>query len=198
MRKEELKNTALVILGSILFGININLFVIPNEFGEGGITGLTLLLYYVFGWSVGLTSFIFNAVLLVLAYTFLDKKRVIYTLLSIVMMSLSLEGTKSLQGLYQVPYIAMFPAGILTGISLAMVLLGQGTTAGSDIIALLCEKYWGWKVAKVILAIDILVLLPLALKIGWLKTFYTLVMIVIISRTLDALLALAKKSNPTS
>ncbi|MEW4354297.1 YitT family protein [Streptococcus pneumoniae] len=193
MKKEEIKNILLVILGSVLFGMNINLFVISNEFGEGGITGLTLLLYYVFGWNVAVSSFVFNALLLGLAYTFLDGKRVIYTLLSIVTMSLSLEWTQFLQGWYQVPYIAMIPAGILTGIGIALVLLGQGTTAGSDIIALLCEKYWGWKVSTVILAIDILVITPLAFKIGWLKTLYTLIMIVIISRTLDLVLVLAAK-----
>ena len=44
-----------VIFGSFLFALSINLFVIPNELGEGGVTGTTIILYYLFGWSPSIT-----------------------------------------------------------------------------------------------------------------------------------------------
>lgn len=48
----------------------MNLFVIPNEFGEGGVTGITIITYYLFEWSPGLVNLILNAILLIVGYKF--------------------------------------------------------------------------------------------------------------------------------
>ena len=54
----------------ISFALGVNLFVIPNEFGEGGVTGITIITYYLFEWSPGLVNLILNAILLIVGYKF--------------------------------------------------------------------------------------------------------------------------------
>ncbi|MBM7665887.1 uncharacterized membrane-anchored protein YitT (DUF2179 family) [Solibacillus kalamii] len=70
----------IIMVGAFLFALAINLFVIPNDLGEGGVTGVTIILYYVMGWSPSLVSFAINAVLLIIGYRFLNRQTTIYTL----------------------------------------------------------------------------------------------------------------------
>ncbi|HFI0055353.1 YitT family protein [Streptococcus suis] len=185
MSKIGLKDCLLIVMGGILYALVLNMLVIPHEFGEGGVTGLALLFYYTLGMEAGVTSFIFNGVLLVLAYRFLSRVRVFYTFLAVGSMSVTMYVTRFLQAQWLPLIPSAILAGLATGLSMALVLKGNGSTAGSDIVALLCNKYFNWKITRVILIFDILVVTPLAFKIGWTKTFWTLVMVFLISKSLD-------------
>ncbi|HFI0255238.1 YitT family protein [Streptococcus iners] len=185
MSKIGLKDCLLIVMGGILYALVLNMLVIPHEFGEGGVTGLALLFYYTMGMEAGVTSFIFNGVLLVLAYRFLSRVRVFYTFLAVGSMSVTMYVTRFLQAQWLPLIPSAILAGLATGLSMALVLKGNGSTAGSDIVALLCNKYFNWKITRVILIFDILVVTPLAFKIGWTKTFWTLVMVFLISKSLD-------------
>lgn len=83
-----------IIIGAFLFALGVNLFVIPNEFGEGGVTGITIITYYLFEWSPGLVNLILNAILLIVGYKFLNKITTIYTLIAVVTNSLFLHLTE--------------------------------------------------------------------------------------------------------
>ncbi|NQN68905.1 hypothetical protein HPA05_10785 [Streptococcus suis] len=185
MSKIGLKDCLLIVMGGILYALVLNMLVIPHEFGEGGVTGLALLFYYTMGMEAGVTSFIFNGVLLVLAYRFLSRVRVFYTFLAVGSMSVTMYVTRFLQAQWLPLIPSAILAGLATGLSMALVLKGNGSTAGSDIVALLCNKYFNWKITRVILIFDILVVTPLAFKIGWTKTFWTLIMVFLISKSLD-------------
>ncbi|HFI0468268.1 TPA: YitT family protein [Streptococcus suis] len=189
MSKITLKDCLLIVTGAILYALVLNMLIIPHEFGEGGITGVTLLLYYTTGIEAGLSSFILNGLLILLAYRYLNKITVFYTFLAVGVMS----GTMYLTSFLQAQWLPLIPsaivAGLITGLSMALVIHGNGSTAGSDIIALLCNKYFNWKISRVIFIFDILVVTPLAFKIGWVKFLWTLVMVFLISKSLDWFLA---------
>ncbi len=44
----HLKNIFLILLGAAIFAFGINYLIIPNDLYEGGTTGLTLIIYYLF------------------------------------------------------------------------------------------------------------------------------------------------------
>ncbi len=67
----EKRTTDIILLLSVhFFALGVNLFVIPNEFGEGGVTGITIITYHLFEWSPGLVNLILNAILLIVGYKF--------------------------------------------------------------------------------------------------------------------------------
>lgn len=78
MSRIRLKDCLLIVLGGILYALVLNMLIIPHEFGEGGITGVALLFYYTLGMEAGVTSFILNGFLLVLAYRFLSKVGILH------------------------------------------------------------------------------------------------------------------------
>ena len=92
--KKRTTDIIFIIIGAFLFALGVNLFVIPNEFGEGGVTGITIITYYLFEWSPGLVNLILNAILLIVRYKFLNKITTIYTIIAVVTNSLFLHLTE--------------------------------------------------------------------------------------------------------
>lgn len=65
----------MLLIGAFIFALAVNLFVIPNDFGEGGVTGISIILFYVLKWSPALVGIVINGILLIIGYKLLDKKR---------------------------------------------------------------------------------------------------------------------------
>ncbi|MCO0798512.1 YitT family protein [Streptococcus suis] len=97
MTQIKWRDCLLICFGAILYALVLNMLIIPHEFGEGGITGVTLLLFYTTGIETSLSSFVLNGILIVLAYRFLSKLTVFYTFLAVATMSLTMHYTTFLQ-----------------------------------------------------------------------------------------------------
>lgn len=184
--REHTQNLLLIIIGGCIFALGINLFALPAELSEGGVIGITILLYYYFGWSPGITNFIINLVLMIAGYRLLDKRTIIYTIFGIFSTSFFLFATESFGRKFSndTLLIAIF-AGVLVGVGLGLVFLSGGTTGGSAIIARIINKYFGVSIGKAMLAVDILVIGVSYFKIGPEKTLYTLIAVYLGARLVD-------------
>ena len=80
-----MKNTMyryfIVALGSIIMGVSINTFFVQHNLLSGGITGIAVMLYYLFNLPIGITSFILNIPLFFVAYRYMNREFFIITLL---------------------------------------------------------------------------------------------------------------------
>ena len=65
-----IRDLILVIIGSFIFSAGVNAFIISGNLGEGGVTGLAIVLYYAFHLSPAITNFVVNAVLIAVGYKF--------------------------------------------------------------------------------------------------------------------------------
>ncbi len=43
--KKRMLDVLMLVIGAFFFALAVNLFAIPNDLGEGGVTGITLILY---------------------------------------------------------------------------------------------------------------------------------------------------------
>ena len=68
--KRLVRDLILVIIGSFIFSAGVNAFIISGNLGEGGVTGLAIVLYYAFHLSPAIVNFVVNAVLIVVGYKF--------------------------------------------------------------------------------------------------------------------------------
>lgn len=186
---ETLTSILMVTIGSFIFSFTINAVVIPNQFGSGGVTGITLLLYYIFGINPGTSNLVINIALLLIGYQFLERRTMFYTIYAVILMSVFLDITR---GAYQfVPHnslIAAIGGGVVGGAALGVVMLGNGTTAGTDIIAMMLKKYLGWNVSVSLLMLDILVVSPLSIISDLEKVIITLIYLFTASRMINLVL----------
>lgn len=185
MKKKLMMDMAIIIVGALIFALSINLFVIPNEFGEGGVTGITIILYYLFEWSPGLISLIFNSFLLLIGYKYLDKMTVIYTIVAVVFYSFFLYVTEDWRIASDELTINAVFGGLFSGIGIGMIIRVGGTTAGTTILARIANKYLDWNVSYALLFFDLIVAFSSYFIIGAEALMLTIVMLYIGTKVMD-------------
>ena len=82
----------LIITFLLAYG-GVNAFIISGNLGEGGVTGLAIILYYAFHISPAITNFLVNAVLIAIGYKFLSKRSMYLTILVTILISIFLSLT---------------------------------------------------------------------------------------------------------
>lgn len=187
-RKDVWVSILMVVIGTFLYALTVNLVIIPNRLGEGGATGMTLGIYYWLGWSPAIVSLAINSLLLLIGWRYLDKKTILYTLVSMFVMSLSLEYLKVPEFITENTLVAAILAGAMSGLAIGIVNLGGGTTGGTEIIAWIMKKYLGVAIPVGLLLIDVVVVTPLTFQIGLEKGVLTIIMLYVMSKVLNFIL----------
>lgn len=183
--KKRISDISIIIVGAFLFALAVNMFVIPNELGEGGVTGITIITYYLYKWSPGLVNFIINAFLMIVGYKFLSKTTMIYTIIAVVFNSLFLHLTEG----WTVPsdeiVVNAIFGGVLVGIGIGSIIRVGGTTAGTTILARITHKYLGWNVSYGLLFFDLIVAFSSYFIIGAEKLMLTIIMLYIGTKVME-------------
>lgn len=150
-----------MILGTALMSAGVYFFKIPNGFSTGGVSGLSTLLGTLTPVSAATWISIFNVALLLIGFLFLGKSTGVRT----VFCSLLYSGiTQALEFLVPLkapltdqPLMELIYAMLLTSIGSAMIFFRQGSSGGTDIIALIIKKYARINVGKALLCTDALI-----------------------------------------
>lgn len=140
---DVLSNLFYCLLGSMLVGISLSVFTIPNAIAPGGVSGLSTALAYICGMHVSVMSFLLNIPILMLAYRHLAKQTTVYSLICILLLSFSIELSSRFLPTYTSNIlIAAVYGGVLCGLGTGILFLKGITTGGTDLIALLLHTYF--------------------------------------------------------
>ncbi|HEL2575555.1 YitT family protein [Streptococcus suis] len=185
----RIRNILAIIIGSALFAFSLNYLVMPNHLFEGGVTGLTLILYYLFNIQPWLMNILVNIPLFVIGWKLLGKKVLYLSILGTFSVTLWLaifEKFPLAINLEHDLFLVSTFSGILMGIGLGLIFKAGGTTGGSDIIARIGHKYLPYSIGQIILAVDIIILTFIVLVFKDLRlVLYTLMMVAIATRVID-------------
>ncbi|MMZ52383.1 hypothetical protein D1872_141480 [compost metagenome] len=183
--KKSIADIVFIILGAFFFALAVNLFVIPNEFGEGGVTGVTIILYYLFQWSPSIVNLVINGLLLIVGYKFLDKRTTLYTIIAVAFNSLFLHLTVNWRIDSHEPTINAVFAGVLVGVGIGLIVRVGGTTAGTVILARIANKYLDWNISYGLLFFDLIVAFSSYFIIGPEKLMLTIVILYVGTKVMD-------------
>ncbi|HFR3551810.1 TPA: YitT family protein [Streptococcus suis] len=185
----RIRNILTIMIGSALFAFSLNYLVMPNHLFEGGVTGLTLILYYLFNIQPWLMNILVNIPLFVIGWKLLGKKVLYLSILGTFSVTLWLaifEKFPLTINLEHDLFLVSTFSGILMGIGLGLIFKAGGTTGGSDIIARIGHKYLPYSIGQIILAVDIIILTFIVLVFKDLRlVLYTLMMVAIATRVID-------------
>ncbi|MCC2251246.1 MAG: YitT family protein [Bacillota bacterium] len=187
----KVKNILFILLGSAIFSFGIVHFNMQHNLGEGGFTGITLLLYFLWKWDPAITNIILNIPLFLIGWRFLGRNSFIYSIIGTGAVSLFLSifqiNPFDLHLESDMTLVALF-AGVFIGVGLGIIFRFGGTTGGVDIIARLVNKYVGWSMGRTMFLFDFIVIMTSVFAILDLKQgMYTLLAVYIGARVIDFL-----------
>ena len=211
------KEYFLITLGILLYVLGWSLFLVPNNLVGGGVTGIASILQYATGGfiKIGTTYFVLNVLLLILALFILGKSFGGKTVYAIVLAAVGLNLGQTLipsdiiqkLALENGKLMSTIMGSIMVGISIGMTMTQGGSTGGTDIIALIVNKYRNISPGKMIMWMDSVIILSSLLvpsydQAGELLPFtekvttvvYGFIYVVLVSTTLDLYISGSRQS----
>ena len=166
-----------VAIGCLLSSASINLFLVPHHLLSGGVSGLAIISYFLFGLPIGLQIFLMNLPLIYAAYKFLGRDYTITTIYGTLLFSIAVDATRFLAGfrLLDDPMLASITGGLISGIGSGLIFRVNGNAGGLDIIAAIIKKYYSFNVGSVGFAINFVIMLIAALLFGLKLAVLTLI-----------------------
>ena len=213
----HIKEYALITVGILIFVIGWSLFLLPNNLIGGGVTGIASIIQYASHGviKVGYSYFVVNAGLLVAALFVLGAGFGGKTIYAIILASVGLNVFQGLIPQEIVQALALdngklmstIMGGIMVGVGIGMSMSQGGSTGGTDIIALMVNKYRDVSPGRMILMMDVVILLSSLLVpsytadgalVPWAEkvttVVYGFILVVICSSVLDLYLSGSRQS----
>lgn len=177
--------TLLIVIGTLLIAVGFNTMLLPNKIVSGGINGLTIILYEKFQLPPSAVLFATNIVLLILCYILLGKKSFMKSLLGSLLVPFFVSLLSHLGTATKEPMLAAIFGGLIVGFGIGLVFLGDGSTGGTTLIALIIHKYTGLKVGILLGICDSLVLLSALFVFNLQTVLYALIALFLTSKMVD-------------
>jgi len=157
---ESIKDYIIITFGLSLFATGWLVFLIPAEITGGGISGLGAVLYFATGIPVSITYLSVNVVLVLIAIKILGANSGVKTIYSILMLSLLFAVFPNVvkEPLVNDMFLSAVLGGMSCGIGLGVVFSRGGSTGGTDIFAMIVNKYRNISPGRIILYCDVIII----------------------------------------
>lgn len=181
---QHLQDFLLALVGTALAGTALKLFLVPNHFFDGGITGISLLVHELYHYNLGLLILVFNLPLITLGYFILGKKFAIRTLLCVILLGISLLIIPNYPVTADKLLISIF-GGSLLGIGIGFIMRVGAALDSIEVLALYALKKTSFTITEIILAINILIFTIAAFTFGLETALYSILTYFTATRCID-------------
>lgn len=158
--KGNMKDFMFIVFGILSYAVGYSAFILPEKVVMGGVSGLSALIYYATNIPAGISIFVLNITLLIIAFSALTKQFVVRTIIGVIILSLFI-------GILQ-PFFQAYPlitagedkfmhvliGGMLSGAGLGIVFSHNGSTGGTDILTVLLNKHFSLSFGRAMQFID--------------------------------------------
>lgn len=189
--KKIIKNLLLIICGSFVAGVGLNLFLEPFGIAPGGLSGVAVLISHITGDKipVGLLTFLLNIPLFIPGYKYLGKEFILKSVIGTVMFSVAIDVTSFFVGKLPGEDVLLYAlwGGAAIGLGFGMIFRGGASTGGTDIAArLLQRKISLLTIGQAVLWFDIIFLVIVAVVYRSVESaFYTGIAVFVSSKVVD-------------
>lgn len=201
-RNTVVRDYIIITIGTLITAIGLVLFMIPYNIIAGGVSGLAIILNNFFGWWVGAQMFAYNIILFLLGFWLLGIGFGIKSIYSAALLSFATDFFQHGLGMdklipdlvqksgnvgLELPFLATIYGALIAGFGMGLVIWKGATTGGTDIIAMIINKYTSLTVGTGLMIADS-VITASSILINPLLPMYGIIAIFITARTIDSVI----------
>lgn len=179
-----LEDFILILIGVITAGFALKGFLVPNNFFDGGITGISLLMHELYHFNLAYTIILLNLPLIIISYFGVSKSFAIKTFIVVLLLGVCL---------LFMPYpiitsdkllISIF-GGFFLGVGIGLTIRAGCALDGVEVLALYTLKRSSFTITEIILGINVIIFVIAAFKFGLETSLYSILTYFTASRTID-------------
>jgi len=170
----NLKNFLQIAVGIALAVLAMKGFMIPNTFLDGGVTGISILLFEIFHINISVLVVVLNALFIYLGYRRIGKTFAVQTTIAVTLLALGLLFIDIQPITSDKLLIAIF-GGLLMGAGVGLVIRGGGVIDGAEVIAVFTGRKTGFSNSEIIMLINTIIFAVAAFKFGIETAMYSVI-----------------------
>ena len=181
----KLSRVFFMILGSILAAMALEVFLIPNNIIDGGITGISIMASHLTNIQLGLFIVILNLPFVIMGYRHIGKTFALSTIFSVICFSICVTLLHSVPGVTEDTLLATIFGGIILGVGVGLIIRNGGSLDGTEIVAILIEKRSPFSIGEIVMFINFFILGSSGFLFGWDRAMYSLIAYFIAFKVID-------------
>ncbi|MBQ4110815.1 MAG: YitT family protein [Clostridia bacterium] len=195
--KKQILSYIMIIFGSILYAVGTVFFIFPHSLLLGGTSGISVILDRYINSSPGTILMVINFSLLVLAFFTLGTGMAIKTLVGSTLTTLFVGVVEKLFPLTS-PIISGCFASSLVGAFIIAIASGimfyvNSSSGGTDIIALIVQKFTEINIGRALLITDFLIVIAGGILSGWIIAVSSFIGLLVKTFGIDYVISIIKK-----
>ncbi|AVM25582.1 YitT family protein [Bacillus pumilus] len=184
----EAKNYMLILIGSAIVAIGFNTLLLPNQIAAGGVSGISTIMQS-FGFEAAYVQWGLNIPLFIAGFYLLGGTFGVKTLVGSIFLPLMVFVTRHIAPVTHEALLAAIFGGVVIGIGIGLVFLGNGSTGGTALAAKIINKYTGLTLGTCLAMMDGLIVLAAMTVFGIEEGLYAVIGVFISSKTIDVVQA---------
>ena len=180
-----LKRIIMIIIGAIMMGMGIELFLVPNHLLDGGIVGISIILSHLTGVELGLYIFLLNIPFFFIGYKQIGKTFALSTALGITVLSITTYSLHPVERFTDDLLLATVFGGIVLGIGVGLVIRYGGSLDGTEILAILFSSKAAFSVGEIIMVFNLAIFTIAGFVFTWEQAMYSVLAYYIAYRMID-------------
>lgn len=182
-----IKKIIYIIIGSFIYAVAINALLKSHDLLSGGVTGIAMIINYLFNIPTGLTLIVLNVPLFIVGYRYVSKRFTYFSILGIASASIFLVVTETWVIALESSLVAAIFGGLISGIGSGIVIRSRGSLGGTDIISVIFYKYLSLNIGGTAMAFNAVILTLAAVLFNVEMAMLTLVGIYIANKAVDTI-----------
>jgi len=184
-KRKLLLRASAIVVGASLVAVGLEIFLVPNNIIDGGVTGLSIMFSHLAGLPLGVFLFLLNLPFLIIGYKQIGKSFAIATLFGVAVMSIGTTLLHEVSGLTEDLLLSAVFGGIIVGIGVGLVIRAGGSLDGTEIVAILLNKRSPFSVGEMVMFFNIFILGSAGFIFGWDRAMYSLIAYYIAFKMID-------------
>lgn len=161
LRNWHLNEYLWILVCAIPYGVVVNYVMVPHAVVGGGLTGICEILYFASHTAIPIwaSQLAFNALFLLVAIFTVGWRFCARTVYCVLCLTLWLKVLPPLSTPpIADPLIALLLAAVLNGVAMGIIFLNNGSTGGTDIVAMVIHKYRPFPLGRILMAFDFVIM----------------------------------------
>ncbi|MBM7702419.1 YitT family protein [Metabacillus iocasae] len=180
-----LNRVIFVSIGALLMATGLEIFLVPNNVVDGGITGISIMLSHITGVQLGVFLFVLNLPFVFLGYKQIGKTFALSTIFGILLLSILTTMFHHLPAFTDDVLLATVFGGMILGIGIGLVIRYGGSLDGTEILAILINKKVPFSVGEIVMFFNIFILGAAGFVFSWDRAMYSILAYVIAAKSID-------------
>lgn len=183
----------LIVIGTLVLASGFVFFISPYKLAPGGTYGIAIILHHLLGTPIGLTALAIDIPLAIIGYRILGPRFGVKTVVGFLLTAFWVDFLnyfwEGRQLVENEGLLSSIFGGVLLGIGLGLIFKSKATSGGSDIIAMILNKYTGRSLGQLLIYVDsVIVLAGLAAFQDWRIPLFSWITIFITGKVIDVII----------